>query len=198
MISIKLNSNEIGYLLEPSTIAEIKAAPAASAYEHFKSSTAKPTETNEEKEARDLNNDVLKSMYKEALSSKVRERKDMLKHFEKYLAIILEDLVDKAIRDELHDFMTSNCQGMNAEDRCNAVLKHLQNTHGPHSNLDVQQLTNSISELRPDTMGWSKCLMEFNHRITTLESMKQRDPVSGTVLRAERPAPRHIPRPSYQ
>ena len=83
----------------------------------------------------------------------------MLKHFEKYLAIIFEDLVDKAIRDELHDFMTSNCQEMNAEDRCNAVLKHLQNTHGPHSNLDVQQLTNSISELRPDTMGWSKCLI---------------------------------------
>ena len=26
-------------------------------------------------------------------------------------------------------------------------------------------------------MGWSKCLMEFNHHVTTLESMKQRDPV---------------------
>ena len=132
-------------------------------------------------------------MYKESLSTKARERKEMLKHFEKYLAIIFEDLVDKPIRDELHDFMTSNCQGMNAEDRCNAVLQHLQNTHGPHSNLDVQQLTNSISELRPESMGWSKCLMEFNHRVTTLEAMKQRDPVSGTVLRAERPAPRYIP-----
>ena len=193
MISIKLNSNEIGYLLDPSAIAEIKADPAKPTYEHFKPSTAKPTETNEEKEARDLTNDVLKSMYKEALSTKTRERKDMQRHFEKYLAIIFEDLVDKAIRDELHDFMTSDCQGMTAEDRCNAVLKHLQNTHGPHSNLDVQQLTNSISELRPDSMGWSKYLMEFNHRITTLESMKQRDPATGTVLRAERPAPRYVP-----
>ena len=82
--------------------------------------------------------------------------------------------------------MTSNCQGMSAEDRFNAVFKHLQNTHGPQSNLeDVQQLT--------DSMEWSKCLMEFNHRVTTLESTKQRDPVSGTVLRAERPAPRQVP-----
>ena len=124
MISIKLNSNEIGYLLDPSAIAEIKADPAKPTYEHFKPSTAKPTETNEEKEARDLTNDVLKSMYKEALSTKTRERKDMQRHFEKYLAILFEDLVDKTIRDELHDFMTSDCQGLNAEDRCNAVLKH--------------------------------------------------------------------------
>ena len=153
MISIKLNSNEIGYLLEPSAIAEIKTDPATPAYAHFKPSLSKPSETDEEKEARDLANDVLKSMYKESLSTKARERKEMLKHFEKYLAIIFEDLVDKPIRDELHDFMTSNCQGMNAEDRCNAVLQHLQNTHGPHSNLDVQQLTNSISEVRPESMG---------------------------------------------
>ena len=63
-------------MLEPSAIAEIKADPAKPIYEqHFKPSTAKPTETNEEKEARDLTNDVLKSMYKEALSTKARERR---------------------------------------------------------------------------------------------------------------------------
>ena len=62
-------------MLEPSAIAEIKADPAKPIYEHFKPSTVKPTETNEEKEARDLTNDVLKSMYKEALSTKARERR---------------------------------------------------------------------------------------------------------------------------
>ena len=57
MISIKLNSNEIGYLLEPSAIAEIKTDPATPAYAHFKPSLSKPTETDEEKEARDLINE---------------------------------------------------------------------------------------------------------------------------------------------
>ena len=72
--NIKLNSNEIGYLLDPAAIAEIKTSPATPAYAHFKPSLAKPTETDEEKEARDLTNDVLKSMYKESLSTKVRAR----------------------------------------------------------------------------------------------------------------------------
>ena len=70
----------------------------------------------------------------------------MLKHFEKYLAIIFEDLVDKPIRDELHDFILPGKNERRGSFQC-----RVQNTHGPHSNLDVQQLTNSISELKPDT-----------------------------------------------
>ena len=43
-------------------ITEIKAAAAIPAYEHFKPTPSKPKESDEEKEARDLTNDVLKSM----------------------------------------------------------------------------------------------------------------------------------------
>ena len=80
--------------------------------------------------------------------------------------------MDKRICDELHDFVQIKCLTMTPEQRLHVVFEHLLSTHGPHSNLDVTQLTARVTELSPNTMGWAKYLPEFMHAVTTLASMK--------------------------
>ena len=63
--------------------------------------------------------------------------KDLQDDFKRYLSIIFEDLADKRICDELHDFVQIKCLAMTPEQKLHSVFEHLLNTHGPHSNLDV-------------------------------------------------------------
>jgi hypothetical protein len=81
---------------------------------------------------------------------------------------------------------------MNPEQQYDAVFMHLQMTHGPHSSLDVQQLTKELTDLSP-AIGWPKFLLSFNHYVTTLAEMKQTDPMTGVILRGPKPAPAHVP-----
>ncbi len=83
---------------------------------------------------------------------------------------------------------------MTPEQKLYSVFEHLLlNTHGPHSNLDVAQLTARVTELSPNTMGWAKYLPEFMHAVTTLASMKQRVPSTNEVIRGPKPAPNPVP-----
>jgi hypothetical protein len=120
---------------------------------------------------------------------KIKEVKDLQDDFERYLSIIFEDLVDKRICDKLHDFVQIKCLAMTPEQRLHVVFEHLLSTHGPHSNLDVTQLTARVTELSPNTMGWAKYLPEFMHAVTTMASMKQRDPSTNEVIHGPKPAP---------
>ena len=189
----KLMSEKILYLLDPVRVAKIKAPVEKPIFDHFRPSGSVTTESDEAKAERDLNSDMKKSLYRDALTRKVTELEDLQDDYERYLSIIFEDLVDKPICDELHDFVQRNCLSMTAEDKLNAVFDHLLSTHGPHSNLDVTQLTARVSELNPTTLGWPKYLQEFMHTVTTLESMKQRDPTTNEVIRGPRPAANPVP-----
>ena len=189
----KLRAEKLTYLLDPNEIAKIKAPVEKPVFEHFRPTLADPTESEEAKSERDMINDVAKSVYKDALSRKIKEVKDLQDDFERYLSIIFEDLVDKRICDELHDFVQIKCLAMTPEQRLHVVFEHLLSTHGPHSNLDVTQLTARVTELSPNTMGWAKYLPEFMHAVTTLASMKQRDPSTNEVIRGPKPAPNPVP-----
>jgi hypothetical protein len=124
---------------------------------------------------------------------KIKEVKDLHDDFERYLSIIFENLVDKRICDELYDFVQIKCLTMTPEQRLHVVFEHLLSTHGPHSNLDVTQLTARVTEVSPNTMGWAKYLPEFMHAVTTLASMKQQDPSTNEVIRGLKPAPNPVP-----
>ncbi len=104
--------------------------------------------------------------------------------------------MDKRICDELHDFVQIKCLAMTPEQRLHVVFEHLLSTHGPHSNLDVTQLTARVTELSPNTMGWAKYLPKFMHTVTTLASMKQRDPrAQAGTQPCTSPTPNRRPRP---
>ena len=106
-----------------------------------------------EKEHRDLENDVLKKMYSDALSRQISELKLLQRDNEVRLSILL-DLVDKAINDELHDFKKRTCGAMTPEQQYDAIFQHLLMTHRPHSSLDVRSLTAQLSELSPTALGY--------------------------------------------
>ena len=190
----KLRVEKLTYLLDPNEIAKIKVTVEKPVFEHFHPTLAEPTESEEAKAERDMINDVAKSVYKDALSRKIKEMKDLQDDFERYLSIIFEDLVDIRICNELHDFVQIKCLAMTPEQKLHYVFEHLLNTHGPHSNLDVTQLTARVTELSANTMmGRAKYLPEFMHAVTTLASMNQRDPSTNEVIRGPKPAPNPVP-----
>ena len=192
----QLLAHGISYLNKPAEVAAIKADPPEPVFSVFRATTAKPNEEPHEKEVRDMKNDVKKKLYTDALSRQITKLERLQQDNETRLSI-LYDLVDKTIHDELHDFKKRACAEMTPEEQFNAVFQHLQMTHGPHSSLDVRELTQQLSDLSPITSGWPKYLLAFSHHVTTtLADMKQTDPTSGAVLRGPKPAPRkvnHIP-----
>ena len=184
--------NKISYLNRPHDVAAIKAPVQRPNFVVFIPRAAKPAEEPHEKEQRDLENDVLKKMYSDALSRQISELKKLQQDNEVRLSILF-DLVDKSINDELHDFKKRTCGAMNPEQQYDAIFQHLLMTHGPHSSLDVRSLTAQLSELYPISLGWPKFLLAFSHGVTTLTEMKQTDPLTGKTLRGPKPAPVTVP-----
>ncbi len=79
----KLRAEKLTYLLDPNEIAKIKAPVEKPVFEHFHPTLQDPTESEEAKAERDMINDVAKSIYKDALSRKIKEVKDLQDDFER-------------------------------------------------------------------------------------------------------------------
>jgi len=106
--------NQISYLNRPIEVAAIKAPVPKPSFAVFIPSLIKPNEEPHEKEQRDLENDVLKKMYSDALSRQISDLKKIQRDNEIRLSILL-DLVDKTIFDELHDYKKRTCATMTNE-----------------------------------------------------------------------------------
>ena len=126
----KLRAEKLTYLLDPKEVAKIKATVEKPVFEHFHPTLADSTESEETKAERDMINDVAKSVYKDALSSKIKEMKDLQDDFERYLSIIFEDLVDKRICDEL-DKLPRDDPGAGAAFRIWAPTQHARSALQP-------------------------------------------------------------------
>eukprot|EP01036_Dinobryon_divergens_P006633 gene6633-8808_t len=115
--------NQISYLNRPLEVAAIKATVQKPNFVVFIPSATKPNEEPHEKEQRDLENDVLKKMYSDALSRQISDLKKIQCDNEVRLSILF-DLVDKTIFDELHDYKKRTCATMTPEQQFEAIFQH--------------------------------------------------------------------------
>jgi hypothetical protein len=123
-LEAQMLDSKISYLNRPHEVAAIKATVQRPNFIVFIPSINKPVEEPHEKEQRDLENDVLKKMYSDALSRQKSELKKLQQDNEVRLFILL-DLVDKSINDELHDFKKRTCGAMNPDQQYEAIFQHL-------------------------------------------------------------------------
>ena len=64
---------------------------------------------------------------------------------------------------------------MSSIEKANAVFSFVFTVHGPHSNLDAQNLRDALWDLDPSDIRWVNYLTKFTHYFTMLSSMPQLD-----------------------
>ena len=193
----KLLDRKISYVINEKLIQAIMEPVPVPTPTCFTPNVPGEQETDNAKEIRLFHNSLSAGIYKDALTSKIKERKLIEQDCETYLSIIYDHLVVNSIRDELHDFETTHCSQMTNLEKVNAIFNHLERTHGPHSSIDVLQLCQRLAhDLDPKELGWTIFLRKFNHTtVTTLETLHRTDASTGEIIRGPRPNPAPIPFP---
>ena len=190
----ELMEEGIGYLLDPVKIAAIKIKTPRPAFRAFSETVPGQAETEAEKEERLYQQSFDTAEWKKATEDKrVKAEQQLEKDSEKRLAIILR-LTDNKINDSIHDFIKTSCDGMLSIEKANAVFSFVSTVHGPHSNLDAQNLREALWDLDPSDIRWANYLTKFTHYYTMLSSMPQLD-AEGKPKRGPIPTPKHIELP---
>lgn len=174
-------------------VAATKNKTPRPAFRAFIPTTPGETETDAEREERLYQQSFDTAEWKATEEKRVKAEQQLEKDSEKRLAIILR-LTDNKINDSIHDFIKTSCDGMSSIEKANAVFNFVATAHGPHSNLDAQNLREALWDLDPSDTRWVNYLTKFTHYYTMLSSMPQLD-AEGKPKRGPVPSPKRIDLP---
>lgn len=189
----ELMEEGIAYLLDPAKIAAIKIKTPRPAFRAFIESTPGQEETASEKEERLYQQSFDTAEWKATEEKRAKAEQQLEKDSEKRLAIILR-LTDNKINDSIHEFIKTSCEGKSSTEKANAVFNFVSTAHGPHSNLDAQNLRAALWDLDPSELRWTNYLTKFSHYYTMLANMPQLD-AEGKPKRGPIPEPQRISLP---
>jgi hypothetical protein len=94
----------------------------------------------------------------------------------------------------MDDFIKTNCIRKTNFEKAQMIYDHIATVHGPHSNMDAQNLRRLLWDLNPADIKWRNYLTKFTHMYTTLSTMPQLDP-DGKPKIGQLPIAQHHPKP---
>jgi hypothetical protein len=128
----------------PVKIAATKTKTPRPAFRAFVPTLSGESETDAEKEERLYQQKSFDTAEWKATEDKhVKAEQQLEKDSEKRLAIILH-LTDNKINDSIHDCIKTSCDGIPSVEKASAVFSFVSTAHGPHSNLDAQNLREAL------------------------------------------------------
>ena len=156
---IKCNDANIGHVLDPARLAEIRTLPDPAPQilyqqQYDEEGNAIP-ESAAEKSERVLQNKRAYDDYKAIKTIKMQEQAKLPANFDTAITT-LYSLLDNVIVEAL-DVKKAEVrrQGVTSSEQLYAILREeLENQHRPHTSLDAVKLRQNLKDLRGDYIGW--------------------------------------------